>query len=303
MELSVVTSVYKNKETLEDFLINLSEEISTIGIKDYEIIFVIDGSPDTSLEKLISLKDRFKNILIINLSKNFGHHPALLTGIQESKGEFIFVIDCDLEENPKNISKFYNEIKGSNFDIILSQQSTRKGNVINKLATKFSYFIINKILKIDYPKNVLTSTIMTKQFKNALILHKEKIVNFVGLLKITGFQHKIIEISKTQRSKSTYRFVDKFEHFVNVAFTYSNKGVHYLFYFSLLNFVTSLIVVFYFVYKYLTGDILTGYTSLIVSIWFFSSLIILILGIISYYLAIILFETKDRPLTIIKERI
>ena len=160
-----------------------------------------------------------------------------------------------------------------------------------------------EILKIDYPKNVLTSTIMTKQFKNALILHKEKIVNFVGLLKITGFQHKIIEISKTQRSKSTYRFVDKFEHFVNVAFTYSNKGVHYLFYFSLLNFVTSLIVVFYFVYKYLTGDILTGYTSLIVSIWFFSSLIILILGIISYYLAIILFETKDRPLTIIKERI
>ena len=152
MELSVVTSVYKNKETLEDFLINLSEEISTIGIKDYEIIFVIDGSPDSSLEKLISLKDRFKNIVIINLSKNFGHHPALLTGIQESKGEFIFVIDCDLEENPKNISKFYNEIKGSNFDIILSQQSTRKGNAINKLTTKFSYFIINKILKIDYQK-------------------------------------------------------------------------------------------------------------------------------------------------------
>ena len=106
MELSVVTSVYKNKETLENFLINLSEEISTIGIKDYEIIFVIDGSPDSYLEKLISLKDRFKNIVIINLSKNFGHHPALLTGIQESKGEFIFVIDCDLEENPKNISKF-----------------------------------------------------------------------------------------------------------------------------------------------------------------------------------------------------
>ena len=157
---------------------------------------------------MISLKDRFKNILIINLSKNFGHHPALLTGIQESKGEYIFVIDCDLEENPKNISKFYNEIKGSNFDIILSQQSTRKGNAINKLTTKFSYFIINKILKIDYPKNVLTSTIMTKQFKNALILHKEKIVNFIGLLKITGFQHKIIEISKTQRSKSTYRFIE-----------------------------------------------------------------------------------------------
>ena len=223
MELSVVTSVYKNKETLEDFLINLSEEISTIGIKDYEIIFVIDGSPDSSLEKLISLKDRFKNIVIINLSKNFGHHPALLTGIQESKGEFIFVIDCDLEENPKNISKFYNEIKGSNFDIILSQQSTRKGNAINKLTTKFSYFIINKILKIDYPKNVLTSTIMTKQFKNALILHKEKIVNFIGLLKITGFQHKIIEISKTQRSKSTYRFIDKFEHFVNVLLLIATK--------------------------------------------------------------------------------
>ena len=100
MEISVVTSVYKNEDVFDIFISKFYEEFKKNDISNFEIIFVIDEKQDDSYKKLVKLKNKFNKISIINLTKNFGHHEALMTGIEHAKGKFTFVIDSDLEEDP-----------------------------------------------------------------------------------------------------------------------------------------------------------------------------------------------------------
>ncbi len=303
MHLSVITSVHQlpNLQILDKFYEKVKKEIQKNNINDYEVIFVIDEDSDISFNYLLELKEKNTNIKIINLTRNFGHHEALLTGIEHSNGELIFVIDSDLEEDPAVFSDFFEKISETNIELVIGYQDSRKGNIFEKISGGIAYFYINKILKIKYPKNPTTASLMTKKFKNALLLHKEKNINYVGLLKITGFNQKLVSVEKKSISKSTYTFRKKINHLVNISFAYSDTSYSLIFYISVINFIFSSIYVLYLVFKYFSNNIVDGYTSLIVSIWFFSSVIILLLGIVSFYLKLILKETKSRPSTIIKE--
>lgn len=303
MYLSVVTSVHKlpNLQILDKFYEKVEKEFQKKNIVDYEVIFVIDEDSDISFNYLLELKEKNTNIKIINLTRNFGHHEALLTGIEHSSGELIFVIDSDLEEDPSIFSDFFEKISETNIELVIGYQKSRKGSIFEKISGEISYFYINKILKIKYPKNPTTASLMTKKFKNALLLHKEKNINYVGLLKITGFNQILVSVEKKSISKSTYTFRKKINHLVNISFAYSDTSYSVIFYISVINFIFSSIYVLYLVFKYFSNNIVDGYTSLIVSIWFFSSVIILLLGIVSFYLKLILKETKSRPSTIIKE--
>ncbi len=303
MKLSVVTSVHglQNLDTLKIFYEKIDKEITKNIKSTFEVIFVIDEDSDSAFNYLINLKNTYENIKIINLTRNFGHHEALLTGIENSTGDLIFVIDCDLEENPELISEFYKNLIKEDTDLVLGFQNNRKGKIFERLSGNLAYFYINKILKINYPKNPTTASMMTSRFKDALLLHKEKNINYVGLLKITGFKNILIPIEKTSVSLSTYSFRKKFNHLVNISFLFPDTNYSLVFYISLINFIFSLTYVIYLIINYFNNNIVGGYTSVIVSIWFFSSIIILLLGIISFYLKLILKESIARPKTIIKD--
>ena len=300
MEISVVTSVYKNEDVFDIFISKFYEEFKKNDISKFEIIFVIDEKQDDSFKKLTKLKDKFSNISVINLTKNFGHHEALMTGIEHAKGKFTFVIDSDLEEDPTIFSDFYKEIKKENVDLVIGYQKKRKGGVFEKFSGNLAYFYLNKILKIEYPKNPTNASLMTKQFRESLLKHPEKSINYIGLLTITGFENVFVEINKYSKSKSTYTLRKKIDHLLNISLTYSSKSLSFLFYVALTNFVLSSSFVLYLIYKYFNSEILDGYTSILISVWFFSSIIILFLGVISFYLKIIMKEVKNRPRTIIK---
>ena len=121
----------------------------------------------------MELKEKNTNIKIINLTRNFGHHEALLTGIEHSNGELIFVIDSDLEEDPAVFSDFFEKISETNIELVIGYQDSRKGNIFEKISGGIAYFYINKILKIKYPKNP-TQQANDKKFKNALLYTKKK---------------------------------------------------------------------------------------------------------------------------------
>lgn len=300
MEISVVTSVFKNEDVFDVFISKFYEEFKKNDISNFEIIFVIDEKQDDSFKKLVKLKDKFSNISVINLTKNFGHHEALMTGIEHAKGKFTFVIDSDLEEDPTIFSDFYKEIKKENVDLVIGYQKKRKGGVFEKFSGNLAYFYLNKILKIEYPKNPTNASLMTEHFRESLLKHPEKSINYIGLLTITGFENVFVEIHKYSKSKSTYTLRKKIDHLLNISLTYSSKSLSFLFYVALTNFVLSLSFVLYLIYKYFNFEILDGYTSILISVWFFSSIIILFLGVISFYLKIIMKEVKNRPRTIIK---
>lgn len=302
MEISTVTSVYRLEDLniIKTFIEKIELQIQKNKIKDYEIIFVIDEESDKAFNFLVKLKNENKKIKVINLSKNFGHHEALLTGIEFSSGQYVFVIDCDLEEDPSIFTDFYKEILDNDIDLVLGYLKKRKGNYFEKISGSVFYFYINKILKINYPKNPTTASLMTERFKNALLLHTERNINYVGLLKETGFQKKLIQVDKKSLRKSTYNLRRKINHLVNIVFSHSDMSFSLIFYISILNFILSLGFVIYSLVRYFQSNVLEGYTSILISIWFFSSIIILLLGIMSFYLKLILRESKTRPRSIIK---
>ena len=136
MEISVVTSVYKNEDVFDVFITKFYEEFKKNDISDFEIIFVIDEKQDDSFNKLVKLKDKFSNISVINLTKNFGHHEALMTGIEHAKGKYTFVIDSDLEE-PTIFRIFIKRLK-ENVDLVIGYQKKRK--LFEKFSGNLAYF-------------------------------------------------------------------------------------------------------------------------------------------------------------------
>ena len=131
MILSVVSTLYKSKQFLDTFLLEILNSINRLNIDDFEILFVNDGSPDDSLEFLIRKKNEIPQIKIIDLSRNFGHHYAMQMGLQYSKGEFVFLIDNDLEIPPSFLIECFKEInEDDSIDVVYGFQKERKGRFV-----------------------------------------------------------------------------------------------------------------------------------------------------------------------------
>jgi putative glycosyltransferase len=164
MKLSVVTTLYKSKNFLEIFLKEISSAIETLAIENFELVFVNDGSPDDSVAYLLERKKDISQIKIIDLSRNFGHHYAIQAGLNYASGEYVFLIDNDLETPPSILVDFFNEIKKDNtLDVVYGYQEARKGNFIEKKTGSVFWVLINKLSDTKIPHNILTERLITKQ--------------------------------------------------------------------------------------------------------------------------------------------
>ena len=133
LRISVVTTLYYSEKYISEFYNRVSQVLTKIT-DDYEFIFVNDGSPDNSGEKILALQENYPNITLIELSRNFGHHQAILTGLQHVNGDYVFLIDCDLEEDPELLNSFWETIrKDQNIDVVYGIQLKRKGNFFERL--------------------------------------------------------------------------------------------------------------------------------------------------------------------------
>jgi len=302
MKLSIVTTLYNSEEYVWDFYDRASRAAQNLVGNDYEIIFVNDGSPDSSLDKAIHLTHEHNNIKIIDLSRNFGHHKAMMTGLEHSSGDNVFLIDSDLEEKPEWLSSFNKQMNKDNADMVYGIQEYRKGAFIEKFTGVIFYKVFRLLTCVAQPNNIVTARLMSRRYVNALISHKERELNIGGLWIITGFIQSTQIVQKSSSSETTYNFARKLSHLVNAITSFSSLPLVYTFYtglvlsFSALLFIIKLLIQFFFMAK--PPD---GYTSMIASIWFFSGLVILFLGIQGIYLSKMFIETKNRPYTIIRK--
>ena len=302
MKLSIVTTLYKSEEYVVEFYERASRAAQNLVGNDYEIIFVNDGSPDSSLDKAIHLTHEHDNIIIIDLSRNFGHHKAMMTGLEHSCGDHVFLIDSDLEEKPEWLSSFNEQMTKDSTDMVYGIQDHRKGAFIEKVIGALFYKVFRLLTGVAQPNNIVTARLMSRRYVNALISHKERELNIGGLWIITGFIQSTQVVQKSSSSETTYNFARKLSHLVNAITSFSSLPLVYTFYtglllsFSAFIFIIKLLIQFFFMAK--PPD---GYTSMIASIWFFSGLIILFLGINGIYLSKIFLEVKNRPITIIKK--
>lgn len=300
MNLSIVTTMYHSAAYLDQFYTRISSSAQKITA-DYEIIFVNDGSPDDSLDKAIALYRRDKRVKVIDLSRNFGQHKAIMTGLAHARGELVFLIDCDLEEEPELLEKFHLVMRDSGADMVYGTQEKRKGGLVERITGGLFYWLFNLLSQYPVPKNVTTARLMTQRYVASLVEHRDKEVFLLGLWTITGFKQVPITVQKHSKGTSAYDLARKLSIVVNSITAFSNRPLVYIFYIGLLIFMLSLIAALYLVVKWgFFGGFEAGWASLMVSIWLLGGLTVLCIGIVGIYLSKVFTEVKDRPYTVIR---
>jgi putative glycosyltransferase len=302
MKLSIVSTLYYSAPSLIDFYNRIKAEAIKVAPDSYEIILVNDGSPDESLSIATDLAKNDPNLMIINLSRNFGHYKALMTGLKYAIGEKIFLIDSDLEEEPEYLAKFYAELELRKCDVVYGIQDKRKGGFFEKVSGLLFWKTFNFFSNISVPANHTTARLMRRDYVNALLLHEEREIFISGLWELTGFDQRPLSIEKLSISKTSYTFRKKLSLFVNAITSFSNLPLIAIFYFglmiSLISFLYIINLVINWAFFLNPPD---GWTSVMASIWLIGGIIISFIGIIGIYLSKIFIETKKRPFTIVKK--
>jgi len=301
MELSIVTTMYDSAPYLEEFYSRICTAAEKIT-SNYEIIFVNDGSPDNSLEIAINLYERDKGIKIVDLSRNFGQHKAMMMGLAQAKGELIFLIDCDLEEEPELLGEFHSEMVSSGVDVVYGVRDRRKGRVIERATGWIFYKLFNMLSSVPIAANPLNARLMSQRYVGNLLQHREREFFMAGLWEITGFKQTSVVAPKHSKGTSSYSIGRKISIFVNAITSFSNKPLVMIFYLGCVILLVSSVVALYLIIMRLFFRVFfSGWASLIVSIWLLAGMIIFSLGILGIYLSKIFIETKKRPYAVVRK--
>jgi putative glycosyltransferase len=302
MKLSIVTTLYHSAPYVEEFYSRTSNVGRTLASEDYEIIFVNDGSPDNSLDIAVQLSEIDGHVVVIDLSRNFGHHKAMMAGLKNASGDLIFLIDSDLEEEPEWLLKFSDQMQHENCDVVYGVQAKRKGGWFERWSGELYYVLLDIILHMKHPRNITTARLMSKRYVDALLFHKESEIVISGLWLITGFEQNSQFVIKSSKRKTSYNLFHKFSYLVNVVTSFSSKPLIFIFFTGLVIFILSILYSAYLVFNIiLFARPIDGWTSLIVSIWTLGGLNILFIGIVGIYLSKVFLEVKQRPNYIVKE--
>lgn len=301
MKLSIVTTLYYSSPYLNEFYHRIRRASERIT-RDYQIIFVNDGSPDDSLDVVMAIQKKDPTVIVVDLSRNFGHHKAMMTGLSYACGELIFLLDCDLEEEPEWLGKFETQLRIEGCDVIYGVQRTRKGGMFERISGELFYSLLKVCSGIEFPKNVVTARLMKRSYVKSLLSHREQEVFLAGLWHITGYNQKPFIVDKYSKCTSTYTLRKKLSILVNSVTSFSNRPLLWIFYAGVGILFYSLSYTFYLsIRKIFLGVSVDGWTSLIVSVWLLGGLVIFSIGVVGIYLSKVFVETKNRPYTIVKD--
>lgn len=305
MKLSVVTTLYKSRPFLATYLKEILASIQEIKIDNYELIFVNDGSPDDSVKFLLEQKKEIPQIKIVDLSRNFGHHYAIQAGLGYASGDFIFLIDNDLETPPTVLIDYYNEIKkDETLDVVYGYQEIRKGNFIEKKAGSIFWILINKLSDTKIPHNILTERLMTKQYVSELLRLQDANLFIGGMMYWIGFNQKGIAVKKGKREgASTYSLKRRAQLMLQAITSFSGKPLEWLFYFGLLISFCSILFLIYLAFRKIIhqDEVQLGWTSIVAINILILGVISTFLGLIGIYIFKIFKQVQGRPNVIIKK--
>jgi putative glycosyltransferase len=301
MKISVLTTLYYSENYIQEFYERTLACLKQMQV-EYEFIIVDDGSPDNSLKVAIGLIQKDKNVKVIELSRNFGHHQALLTALSQATGDWIFLIDSDLEEAPELLLVYWNELqKEPDIDVIYGVQKQRKGNWFERFSGRWYYKFFSMISDIDYPADTLTARLMKKDYVKAVLLYPEREMDLWCLFQMAGFKQKAMVVAKASKGSTTYTFTKKLKIALKTITSVSHKPLYLIFYIGLLMTSFSFLYIVQVLWNYFVyNDKIEGWTSIVISIWAIGGIITFCIGIIGIYLAKMFLEIKQRPRSIIR---
>ncbi len=302
--ITVVSAVYGCEESIPELYERVIEAVHEIAA-DFEIIFVVDGSPDRSWTVVMNLAEKDKRVKGVLLSRNFGQHKAIAAGLERATGLWILVLDCDLQDQPEEIPKLYNKAM-EGYDLVLGRRQQRQDTILKKLFSHVFYRLLAYLTETRQDPKIGNFGIYHRKVIRAVCEMKDHMRYFPAMVRWVGFNQATVDLEHAQRKygKTSYTFNKLMRLGLDVMLAFSDKPLRLTVKAGLYISVSSFIIAIITLIRYLSGAIIiSGYTSLILSIWFLSGMIILILGFVGLYIGKIFENVKQRPLFIVKEEI
>ena len=303
-KLSIVVPCYNEEEAIPYFY----EEINKVSKEmknDFEFIFVNDGSKDNTIDIVKDLSKKDKRVKYINFSRNFGKEAAMLAGLELSSGDYVTMMDADLQDPPSLLPEMVRLIEEENYDCVGTRRVTRKGEPpIRSFFARMFYKIINKMSKVEMVDGARDFRLMTRQMVDAILSLKEYNRYSKGLFSFVGFDTKWIEFENQERSAGTtkWNFWKLFSYAVDGIVGFSTEPLLFAAFigliFCLIAFVMIIIII---IRTIIWSDPVAGWPSLACIIFFVGGINLFCTGIIGEYLAKTYLETKKRPIYIVKE--
>jgi putative glycosyltransferase len=301
MKLSIVATLYQSAPYIQEFYERICNVAAELVGDEYEIVLVNDGSPDNSLELALDLSASDSRVVLINLSRNFGHHKAIMTGLSYAKGDKVFLLDSDLEEEPEWLDIFAKKMEVDSCDVVFGVQNERKGGFFERLNGRIFYSVINYLAGSELPKNPTIARLMKKDYVKALTSYREHEVYIGGVMYLAGYDQQGCLVNKRHKGETVYTIRRKWAALVNSVTALSSRPLMLIFYFGLIVSVFSFLFVAKIVFQALFFDgAIDGWTSTIGSIWLVCGLLMSSVGVLGVYISKIFTEVKDRPYTIVK---
>lgn len=300
--ISIVSPVYKAEKIIDKLVFEIRKTMQAVGVS-YEIILVDDRSPDNSWLLMKALSRQFGEVKSVRLSKNFGQHPAIMAGLQQAKGDWIVVMDCDLQDQPKEIARLYAKAT-EGFDAVLARRTEREDSFLKKLSSNVYSKIYGYFTNTKYDNEIANFGIYSKKFIAAVLNLSDYIKFFPLFVNFVGFNTTSISVEHAKRDsgKTSYSLSKLIRLAFNTIISFSNKPLKIMVKFGLLISLFSFFTGSYYLYEAFSGGVaVLGYTSIIVSIWFLSGIIITTIGITGIYVGKIFDQSKQRPVFIIDE--
>lgn len=288
---------------MSELIARLHPVLAQISV-GYEIILVDDLSPDGSWKIIKSLCDRDKKVKAAQLSRNFGQHQAITAGLDQAKGEWVVVMDCDLQDVPEEIIKLYNRSR-EGYEMVLAGRFDRQDSFFKKFFSKYFYKVLSYLTETRLDESVGNFGIYNRKVVNAVLSMRENIRFFPLLVRWTGFRSVIIPVEHAARIKgrSNYSFRKLLKLALGVMLAFSDKPLRQVVKLGVTMSLLAFLFAMYNLYKYYRGVITEpGFTSLIISIWFLSGVIIAVIGIVGLYVGKIFEQAKNRPIYIINKK-
>ena len=302
--LSIIVPCKNEEEAIPLFYSVLKENLNKMNI-EYELLIIDDGSTDKTVNVALELKKKDPNVKIVSFSRNFGKEAAMLAGMKEAKGDYVVIMDADLQDPPYLLSEMYEYVKSGVYDSAATYRVTRKGEpVIRSFFARQFYKLINKMIDVEIVDGARDYRLMNRKMVNAIISLPEYNRFSKGIFSWVGFKTKYIEFENVERvaGETKWSFFKLFAYAIDGIVGFTIAPLRIATYLGLLVSFFGFIYMLYIIIKAITiGDPVAGYPSLIAIICLLGGIQLIVVGIMGEYLGKTYMESKKRPHYIIKE--
>ena len=302
MDLSVVSPVYRGEKMLSELVERIHKAISPLT-DDYEIVLVNDCSPDNSWECISEICKVDKKVKGVNLSRNFGQPYAITAGLTYAKGNYIAVIDCDLQNKPEDLPAMYQKaLEG--YDVVSARRVVREDTFMKRMSSAIFHMVYDFLSGFDTDKAVAEFGIYSRKIVDVYCSIPEYSRSFVELIHTLGFKKTTVDVFHDHRleGKSSYNLYRLLKLSYDSIISNSNRPLHLAVALGLIMSILSFLMAIYNIFAKFWGlNEVAGYTSTIFSIWFVGGLLLLMMGVLGLYIGKIFDQVKGRPVFIVSD--